>query len=89
LEIGAPMACLYLLGFPDYYTSHIFRPFFWNQFVYEAQKLWNTYSGPDACHQTEQIGLQRKSEGLVGISPVFDYIYRPMEFEGMCLYNWI
>ncbi|KAF9470391.1 hypothetical protein BDN70DRAFT_821443, partial [Pholiota conissans] len=29
LEIGSPMACMYLLGNPDHYTSHEFVPFWW------------------------------------------------------------
>ncbi|KAF6742918.1 hypothetical protein DFP72DRAFT_829270, partial [Ephemerocybe angulata] len=33
LEIGSPLACLYLLGFPDHYTSHKFVPFFWRRYV--------------------------------------------------------
>ncbi|KAH6880561.1 hypothetical protein BKA70DRAFT_1126321 [Coprinopsis sp. MPI-PUGE-AT-0042] len=33
LEIGAPMAAMYLLGNPDYYTSHKFVGFYWRQFT--------------------------------------------------------
>ncbi|KAH7918709.1 hypothetical protein BV22DRAFT_996853, partial [Leucogyrophana mollusca] len=64
LEIGAPMASLYLLGHPDHYTSHEFASCHWKSFVYEARKDW---------HPEE----------------IFDYIYRPEEFEDMSLYDWI
>ncbi|KAF8225924.1 hypothetical protein L208DRAFT_1304488 [Tricholoma matsutake] len=29
MEIGSPMACMYLLGNPDHYTSHKFVNFYW------------------------------------------------------------
>ncbi|KAF8873000.1 hypothetical protein BD779DRAFT_1392230, partial [Infundibulicybe gibba] len=40
MEIGAPMACMYLLDNPDHYTSHKFVPFYWQSFVREAGKPW-------------------------------------------------
>ncbi len=36
LEIGGPMACMYLLGNPDHYTSHTFVNLYWRNFVNEA-----------------------------------------------------
>ena len=33
MEIGSPMASMYLLKNPDHYTSHRFIPFFWKSFV--------------------------------------------------------
>ena len=36
MEIGSPMASLYLLGNPDHYTSHKFTLFYWKNFVREA-----------------------------------------------------
>lgn len=33
MEIGSPMASLYLLQNPDHYTSHNFIPFWWKSFV--------------------------------------------------------
>ncbi|TFK58587.1 hypothetical protein BDN72DRAFT_873158 [Pluteus cervinus] len=32
MEIGSPMASLYLLGNPDHYTSHTFTPFYWQNY---------------------------------------------------------
>ncbi|KAF8234923.1 hypothetical protein L208DRAFT_1222008, partial [Tricholoma matsutake] len=40
LEIGSPMACMYLLGNPDHYTNFDFVPFYWQSFVREARKSW-------------------------------------------------
>ncbi|KAJ7155809.1 hypothetical protein C8R46DRAFT_1295856, partial [Mycena filopes] len=33
MEIGSPMASMYLLGNPDHYTSHNYVPFAWRQYV--------------------------------------------------------
>ena len=33
MEIGGPMAALYLLGNPDHYTSHKFVVVYWKNFV--------------------------------------------------------
>ncbi|KAH7918322.1 hypothetical protein BV22DRAFT_1108389 [Leucogyrophana mollusca] len=41
MEIGAPMASLYLLGNPDHYTSHSFVPFYWKSFVHKARNDWD------------------------------------------------
>jgi len=38
MEIGSPMASMYLLQNPDHYTSHQFIPFFWKSFVNEITK---------------------------------------------------
>ena len=40
LEMGSPMACMYLLGNPDHYTNFNFVPFYWQSFVREARKPW-------------------------------------------------
>jgi len=37
MEIGSPMACLYLLDNPDHYTSHTFVPFWWRTYVSEVR----------------------------------------------------
>ncbi|KAF6744183.1 hypothetical protein DFP72DRAFT_826265, partial [Ephemerocybe angulata] len=40
MEIGAPMAALYLLGNPDHYTSHQFVPFYWKNYLNYVQGQW-------------------------------------------------
>ena len=40
MEMGSPMICMYLLGNPDHYKSHKFRPFFWQSYVQECRKPW-------------------------------------------------
>ncbi|KAJ7939545.1 hypothetical protein B0H13DRAFT_1548649, partial [Mycena leptocephala] len=33
MEIGSPMASMYLLGNPDHHASHNYVPFAWRQYV--------------------------------------------------------
>ena len=40
LEIGSPMASMYLLGNPDHYTNFKFVPVYWQSFVREARSAW-------------------------------------------------
>ncbi|HXP52941.1 MAG TPA: helitron helicase-like domain-containing protein, partial [Bacteroidia bacterium] len=77
LEIGGPMAALYLLGNPDHYTSHNFVPVYWKQFVNEVLSVWK--SGDDLLIDSslEKLVLIKKDETYVGVSNVYDYIYRP------------
>ncbi|RXW19493.1 hypothetical protein EST38_g6350 [Candolleomyces aberdarensis] len=42
MEIGAPMAALYLLKNPDHYASHEFRVFYWKNYVNHVQNEWKT-----------------------------------------------
>ena len=41
MEIGSPMASMYLLGNPDHYTNHKFVPFWWKNYVNDIQLYWN------------------------------------------------
>ncbi|KAF5331203.1 hypothetical protein D9611_013117 [Ephemerocybe angulata] len=40
IEIGGPMAALYLLGHPDRYSSHSFLPFYWRPYAMDVLKEW-------------------------------------------------
>ncbi|KAJ7258649.1 hypothetical protein C8J57DRAFT_1003504, partial [Mycena rebaudengoi] len=40
LQIGGPMACLYLLGNKDRYTNLDFKVFWWKSYVNEVLKSW-------------------------------------------------
>ncbi|PBK65093.1 hypothetical protein ARMSODRAFT_861154, partial [Armillaria solidipes] len=85
-EIGSPMICSYLLGFPDHYTNKTFATFYWKSFVVEAASKWNTLDGPN---EKVKVSLKNKKGTIVGVSPVEDYIHRPVELEGLSLYDWI
>ncbi|KAH7903869.1 hypothetical protein BJ138DRAFT_1019943, partial [Hygrophoropsis aurantiaca] len=87
IEIGAPMASLYLLQNPDHYTSHLFVPLYWKSYVKEAKRFWE---GDDSEPGTQDNLVLRRIRGsVVGTSPVFDYIFRPTAFEHMTLYDWV
>jgi hypothetical protein len=93
MEIGSPMASLYMLGNPDHYTSHTFVPFYWRSYVKEALNAW---TDEDESGQIESLGdvkenvIINKSNGnFIGLSKVNDYIYRPTIYKSTCLYDWI
>ncbi|TDL13583.1 hypothetical protein BD410DRAFT_683498, partial [Rickenella mellea] len=88
MEIGGPMACAYLLGNNDHYTSHKFKTFFWRPFVREAMKPWETESSESYENTDEKLVLLKSQGQYIGISPVFDYIYRPKIYEHVTLYDW-
>ena len=68
-EMGSPMICMYLLENPDHYTSHTFVPFYWQSFAQVRQDF-------DADEQeVQKITLIKKKGKIVGLSPVYDYIY--------------
>ncbi|EDQ99792.1 uncharacterized protein LACBIDRAFT_315140 [Laccaria bicolor S238N-H82] len=96
MEIGSPMASLYLLGNPDHYTSHKFTLFYWKIYVREAWNAWldtenNTTESFNTEHKDapDKAILQKYDGTYIGISSVYDYIYRPTAYEHMSLYDWI
>ncbi|KAH7905264.1 hypothetical protein BJ138DRAFT_1017959, partial [Hygrophoropsis aurantiaca] len=87
MEIGAPMASLYLLGNPDHYTSHDFTPVYWKSYVTEARRFWESDSAEQSSD--DNLILQRVNGSVIGTCPVFDYVYRPAAFEKLTLYDWV
>jgi hypothetical protein len=86
LEIGGPMASLYLLGNPDHYTNQNLVVFYWKSYVTEVLKSWNQ----DSDWQSDKIILLKNVDGeYIGLSVVDDYKYRPHELSGKSLYEWI
>jgi hypothetical protein len=78
LEIGGPMASLYLLGNPDHYTNQNFVVFYWKSYVTEVLKAWKQ----DGDVQSDKVILLKNVEGeFIGFSTVDDYIYRPYELS--------
>jgi len=53
MEMGSPMICMYLLGNPDHYTDHDFKPFYWQSYVTEARRAWH----PDEHEFTDHVTL--------------------------------
>src|SRR5436190_11284813 len=77
MEIGGPMASLYLLGNPDHYTSHKFVTVYWKVYVQEVMKVWRSSDDMQVDKTEEKILLQKNMGRFVGISAVHDYVYRP------------
>ncbi|KIJ93228.1 hypothetical protein K443DRAFT_48409, partial [Laccaria amethystina LaAM-08-1] len=97
MEVGSAMASLYLLGNPDHYTNHKFTLFYWKNFVREARNPWITTTENDTTESPvldeketpEKVVLQKYEGTYIGLSNVYDYIYRPIAYEKMSLYDWI
>ena len=85
MEMGAPMICMYLLGNPDHYTDHEFVPFYWQSFVSEVRRPFDT----ENLEPPHKVALIRKRGRIMGLSPVFDYIYRATELDHLSLYEWV
>ena len=88
LEIGSPMASMYLLGNPDHYTSHTFIKFYWRSFVYEAHSVFLTPL-EEIEDFPEKVMLNKSKGKFVALSKVHDYIYRPSAFGNVNLHGWI
>lgn len=86
MEIGSPMASLYLLGNPDHYTGHVFVNFYWKNFVHHVESVW--LPSTESIEST-RIVLNKNKGKYVGLSSVQDYMYRPHIYREMCLYDWI
>ena len=88
MEIGGPMACLYLLGNPDHYTSHKFTVVYWKNYVGEVLSSWRSENDMQDI-APEKLVLQKSNGKYVGFTAVHDYIYRPQVFENKSLYEWV
>jgi hypothetical protein len=86
LEMGAPMISMYLLGNPDHYTDHKFVPFYWKSYVTEARKFWHE---SEETFEHDKVALVKHKGEVIGLSPIFDYIFRSPELEEMNLHDWI
>lgn len=84
-ELGGPMISLYLLGLPDHYTSHTFVTLNWRVFVNEVLTAWTT---SDIDIEIPKVTLYKNNDNLIPISPVYDYIYWPVELTSINLYQW-
>jgi hypothetical protein len=91
MEIGSPMASMYLLGHPDHYASHSYVPFYWRTYVLHVGKYWasNDATQLDLPLNEERVTIDRQNGKIIAGSVVDDYVYRPIVFERVTLYEWI
>ena len=87
MEMGAPMICMYLLDNPDHYTDHTFVPLYWQSYVTEACSYFEETTLEK--FEKHKVALIKRKGRIVGLSPVFDYIYCPAELQNITLYDWI
>ncbi|KAF9540237.1 hypothetical protein CPC08DRAFT_598647, partial [Agrocybe pediades] len=93
MEIGSPMACLYLLDNPDHYTDHTFIPFWWRSYVQQARRSFDDASADitnmEEKAEDKKVVIGRENGQYVGKSVVDDYTFRPDCYEEMSLIEWI
>ncbi|KAJ7448098.1 hypothetical protein FB451DRAFT_1053975, partial [Mycena latifolia] len=93
MEIGSPMASMYLLGYPDYYASHKYVPFAWRPYVQFVRNFWIPPSIDDDLEdgrdEEEKVPIARLDGKFVASSGVDDYRYRPVVYTNVTLYEWI
>ena len=92
METGGPMLCAELLGLPDHYASHQFKPFYWSPYLRHVASHWhvdlsNSKDGKGA-RQMVMLSVDRDNN-LIPLSKVNDYMMRPTELEGMSLFEFI
>ena len=85
---------MYLLKHPDHYTSHKFRACYWRGYVYEVMQAWTDSENiAEKGKSTVVVALEDQNhtgqKRVVPVSPVLDYIWRPVEYENTCVYDWI
>lgn len=90
MEIGSPMAAMYLLKNPDYYTASEFSPFYWMEYVAVVRKA-HQMAADDMEDQapSEKIMLQAKKDKLIGLSRVDDYRFRSSDLDAMSLFDFM
>ncbi|KAF8240620.1 hypothetical protein L208DRAFT_1231757 [Tricholoma matsutake] len=87
LEHGAPMVNMYLLNNPDHYCSHNFRNCYWKAFVTTTRSPWvaniPTDQAIDMNESVTKVAILKQGRQVVGLSPVLDYIWRPLELGSL------
>ena len=99
-ELSAQQVALYTIRGADNYTSHTFSRLFWapfESFIDKSHSLSNTAmaggSGPtllnpDAIEEDARIRISPSNGLVLKGSQVADYVYRPPELDGLCLWDF-
>ncbi|KAJ7715111.1 hypothetical protein B0H16DRAFT_1256649, partial [Mycena metata] len=91
MEIGSPMAAMYMLGNPDHYASHTYVPFAWRSHALFVRAFWASRDIvlEDGMVQEEKVLVTRLNGQFVPGSSVDDYRYRPFVHQTLTLFEWI
>ncbi|KAI1783185.1 hypothetical protein LXA43DRAFT_977243 [Ganoderma leucocontextum] len=96
-EIGGPATCSSLMGYPDHYTNRKFRTVYWHSYVRKAiydvpvelRMPVETRALTTEDSNTEQIMVGLTEDGVVPLTKTNDYVFRPHEYENLCLYDYL
>ncbi|KAJ6449210.1 hypothetical protein C8R45DRAFT_782818, partial [Mycena sanguinolenta] len=102
MQIGSPMASMYLLGHPDHYTNLAFKVCWWKSYVSVVTRAWpdpetikcaefvrDGIVEEDEEDETHRAVLMRSSKNIVGATAVDDYVHRPNEYSQCSVYEYI
>ncbi|KAJ6489136.1 hypothetical protein C8R45DRAFT_827073 [Mycena sanguinolenta] len=102
LQIGSPMASMYLLGNPDHYTNLVFQMCWWKSYVGVVNHAWPDATSvklvqvildgieeEDPEDETQQALLMKSTKEFVGATAVDDYVFWPKEYEHCNVYEWV
>ncbi|KAJ7705903.1 hypothetical protein B0H16DRAFT_1271885, partial [Mycena metata] len=95
MEIGSPMASMYLLENPDHYASHKYVVFYWHSYVQFVRAHWTEETVPtpdmdiDHAEFDEKVPLGKQDGKIIATSAVDDYRYRPTAYNGVTLFEWV
>ncbi|KAJ7737158.1 hypothetical protein DFH07DRAFT_708684, partial [Mycena maculata] len=90
MEIGSPMASLYVLGNPGHYKSHEYVNFPWRPYVSFVKNFWLIKAGHEEEPDTdERLTVRNQNGTFVATSAVDDYVHRPVAYASVTLYEWI
>ncbi|KAJ7156837.1 hypothetical protein C8R43DRAFT_842620, partial [Mycena crocata] len=105
MEIGSPMASMYILGNPDHYKSHVYVNFAWRSYVSFVKNFWSAEQlkeedeGMNCTSKTlfasaeddpeDKITIKTLNGKVVASSVVDDYRFRPVVYEKLNLYEWV
>ncbi|PPQ87199.1 hypothetical protein CVT25_014754 [Psilocybe cyanescens] len=83
MEIGSPMASMYLLGNPDHYTDHVFVPFWWRSYVSDVRMYWMSSLDTNEINPSDVEDLQ------VADQQEDNVVLRRHDDTDMSLFEWI
>lgn len=93
-ELGGPAVCSYLLGNPDHYTSAVFKVFHWRSYMRKV--LEDVADDSQAAAQSvaeagpgDRIMLGISEGGVVSLTKVNDYVFRPEFFSDWTLCDFL
>ncbi|KAJ7914030.1 hypothetical protein B0H13DRAFT_1519483, partial [Mycena leptocephala] len=92
MEIGSPMASMYILGNPDHYCSHKYVNFPWRSYVTFVKNHWyKTELSTEESEDTadDLLTIRKQNGSYVAFSVVDDYRFRPLAYENVSLYEWV